>query len=56
MARELLQARAPQYRRLDAITSHRRATGLLLRRGFSEDIARAAVSEVLGDPPEFHNE
>jgi SOS response regulatory protein OraA/RecX len=52
MARELLQARLPQYRRVDAPTAHRRAIGFLLRRGFSEDITQAAVTEVLGEPPE----
>lgn len=56
VARELLQARLPQYQKLDAVTAHRRAVGFLLRRGFSDEVVHAAVTEVLGEIPETFNE
>ncbi|MFT3786724.1 MAG: RecX family transcriptional regulator [Tepidisphaeraceae bacterium] len=47
-AREILLARKKQYDGLDLVTARRRATGLLLRRGFDDDVIRPALDEVLG--------
>jgi regulatory protein len=55
-ARELLQARLPQYRRVDAFTAHRRAIGFLMRRGFGQDIVNSAVTEVLGELPDISDD
>jgi regulatory protein len=48
-AREILLAKKPQFDRVDRPTAHRRAFGLLMRRGFGEDETRLAINEVLGE-------
>ncbi len=52
MARELLLARKPSFQRLDPATAHRRAFGLLMRRGYDQDIITPAIEEVLGPIPD----
>jgi regulatory protein len=47
-AREILLAKKPQFDRVDRTTAHRRAFGLLMRRGYGEDETRRAIDEVLG--------
>lgn len=51
MARELLLARKPSFQRLDPSVAHRRAFGLLIRRGYDEEVIRAVIDEILGPMP-----
>ena len=49
-ARALALKRAPRLRELPPEKAHRRLYSLLLRRGYSHDIATAACAEALGEP------
>lgn len=48
MARELLRKRSAGWANLEPAAKYRRAVGLLLRRGFDDEIIRPAIADVLG--------
>ena len=48
-AMDLAERYAGRLERLDPVTAYRRLFGLLTRRGFDSDVARAAVRAVLGE-------
>ena len=53
LARELLRKRLNSFSKLKPEAAYRRAVGLLLRRGYDDEIIRPAIAEVLGIDPDI---